>query len=304
VKRLSAVVIVLAISAAALTAGGVAAPSQRTGAPIDTAKEKLPTLPAEVRRRGEWIVGVKCDTPPFGYTDRRGRYAGYDVAIARWFARFAFGSARRVRFECVTTATHVPALASRRVDIVAGVTWFPMRAQQIDFSTPYYAEEGRLLVRKGTTLTLRQLPGKTVTTTGGSIYDTWLQTCFRQTTRLTFQGTAPPLLAVKDGRADAFMYDESFLLEYVQRDPEVRLTRELFARAPWGIGIRTGERAMRRWVNSRLELLRQRNRFARILRAHTSPSFFTTLRSNVPTPRRRLRYPRATSAEEMLPCPR
>jgi polar amino acid transport system substrate-binding protein len=307
-KRLFAVVIAVASAAAAFAAWGVAAPSepslQGPAGVAPDARRRLPALPAEVRQRRRWRIGVKCDTPPFGYTDANGRNAGLDVEIARWFARFAFGNARRVTFECVTTASRIPALEARRVDlIIATITWFPSRAQQIDFSTPYYAETGRLLVRRGTSLTLRQLAGKTITTTGGSIYDSWLQTCFRQTTRLTFQGTANPLLALKDGRADAFMYDAGFLLEYVQRDPDVRLTREVFARAPWGIGIRKGERAMRNWVNSRLNLLRQRDQFRKMLRQHTTPSLFRILRGNVPTPSKTLRYPRATTQEEMLPCP-
>src|SRR5918996_1909801 len=56
----------------------------------------LPRLPAEVRNRQRWIIGVKCDTPPFGYINVQGKNAGFDVEIARWFARFAFGKANRV----------------------------------------------------------------------------------------------------------------------------------------------------------------------------------------------------------------
>ena len=42
-------------------------------------------------RAGRWNIGVKCDVPPFGYIDVRGNNAGFDVEVAKWFSRYAFG---------------------------------------------------------------------------------------------------------------------------------------------------------------------------------------------------------------------
>ena len=66
-----------------------AAPAKRT-APA-AAAATLPKLPANIKARGRWNIGVKCDVPPFGYTDVRGNNAGFDVEVARQFARYAFG---------------------------------------------------------------------------------------------------------------------------------------------------------------------------------------------------------------------
>ena len=57
------------------------------------AKATLPPLPASVKSRNRFIVGVKCDVPPFGYIDVQGRNAGFDVEVGRWLARYAFGRA-------------------------------------------------------------------------------------------------------------------------------------------------------------------------------------------------------------------
>ena len=62
-------------------------------------KKKLPPLPAAVRNRKEWIIGIKCDVPPFGYINVRGENAGFDVEIAKWFSRYAFGRADRVNYD-------------------------------------------------------------------------------------------------------------------------------------------------------------------------------------------------------------
>ena len=121
------------------------------GTEATAAKPKLPALPAEVKSRGKWQIGVKCDTPPFGYQDTSGDNRGYDVEIARQFAQWAFGEVDRVEFTCVTTASRIPTLTSGRVDIIIStITWTAAREQQIDFSLPYYGAIGRLLVPNST----------------------------------------------------------------------------------------------------------------------------------------------------------
>jgi len=110
------------------------------------------------------------------------------------------------------------------------------------------------------------------------------------------------LLALKDGRADAFMYDSGFLSDYVLRDPDVRLMKQVFAPAPWGIGIRKGEGAMKRWVDSRLRILQRRDQFIKIMRANAAPALYKTFAKNVPRPKKNLKYPNAKTREEMLPC--
>src|SRR5262245_2777187 len=64
---------------------------------------KFPPLPKYVQSRHRWVIGVKCDFPPFGYIDVQGNHRGYDVAVARRFATLAFGRPNRIRLTCVTT---------------------------------------------------------------------------------------------------------------------------------------------------------------------------------------------------------
>ena len=83
------------MAAASVAAWSVAAPPRRSS---HAAKPtKLPPLPTEVKQRKLWNIGVKCDSPPFGYINVQGKNSGFDVEIARWFSRYAFGKANRVR---------------------------------------------------------------------------------------------------------------------------------------------------------------------------------------------------------------
>jgi polar amino acid transport system substrate-binding protein len=297
-KRLLMVGLMTALAAGILTAWSVAAPSGGSRA----GKAKLPPLPAAIKQRGKWIVGVKCDTPPFGYIDLKGRNAGYDIEIARWFSRFSFGKANRVEFQCVTTASRIPALTTGKIDlIIATMTYRHARALVVDFSTPYYVATGRLLVPNGSSLRISNMAGKTITTTGGSIYDIWVGKCFKDTKTLLFQSPSLALQALKDGRADAEMFDDSFVLGVATSDPDVRLTPDRFLKLPWGIGIFKGNKAMKKWVDSRLAILKKKNQFLKILRGNVNPKLFDAFKNNVPGPKRTLKYP--ATEEQELPCP-
>ena len=102
-KRILLVTVGVAIVAVVAATLGFAKPAATTGAARDEAT-KLPPLPANIKSRNRFIIGVKCDVPPFGYIDVQGKNAGFDVEIGRWFARYAFGRAQRVTFVCAPTA--------------------------------------------------------------------------------------------------------------------------------------------------------------------------------------------------------
>src|SRR5580765_6561753 len=108
----------------------------------------LPPLPADIKSRNRFIIGVKCDVPPFGYIDVQGKNAGFDVEIGRWFARYAFGRSQRVTFVCAPTAQREPLITNGRVDLVISTfTYTADRDTRIDFSRAYWKGTGRLLVK-------------------------------------------------------------------------------------------------------------------------------------------------------------
>jgi polar amino acid transport system substrate-binding protein len=293
-RKLIGVAVAAAVVAAAFTAWAVAAPTgDASKAAAAAAAPKLPPLPADVKSRKRWVIGVKCDFPPFGYIDVRGQNGGYEVDIARRFAELAFGKKNRVNLVCTTTASRIPTLESERVDIIAStLTWTAARAQQIDFSVPHYAATGRLLVPNNSSIdSLASLSGKTVVTTRGSIYATWVRNCFKSSNLLEVDGTAAAVLAVKNGQADTFMFDDAFVLGVATQDRDLKLTSQRFLAIPWGIGIRKGDTAMKRWVDAALKLMQRNDEFAGILRANTPKRYVNSFLVNVPRPKSNIQYP-------------
>jgi polar amino acid transport system substrate-binding protein len=304
VRRLALTLAVVGVAAAgAFTTWGSAAPSGRSPASATAKLPKLPALPSDVSSRKRWVIGVKCDFSPFGYIDATGDHAGYDVEVARRFATLAFGRPNRISLVCVNTASRIPTLMSGRVDaIVSTLTWTPSRADQIDFSIPYYSATGRLLVPNDSRIAkLSDIAGKTVVTTRGALYATWMRNCFKSTKLLEVDGTADAVLAVKQGRADAFMFDDALLLGVATQDPTLKLTSDKFLNVPWGIGVRKGDTATLRWVNAAIQRMRAKDEFATILR-HNAPKRFTdSFLDNVPRPGNSFAYPVGTDPTTVCP---
>ena len=255
--------------------------------------------------RQRFNVGVKCDSVPFGYTDARGKNAGFDVEIAKWFARFAFGRAQRVSFFCAPTPVREPLLTTNRVDLVISTfTYTTDRDTRIDFSRAYYKATGRLLVKNDSSIqTLNNIRGKRVSTTTGSIYDRWMKRCFPETEVLVTDTPTNALLAFNQGRADAMMFDDTLLAGQAAADRTAKLTDDTFLELPYGIGIKQGNTALKRWVDSRLELMRKKDTFLKILRDNVAPRFVAGFSKNILRPNNTFGYaaPGSPSADTVCP---
>ena len=296
-KRLAGVIVALAVTAGIVAAWGFAAPTKGVGPNYATGasakKPKFPALPPQVKERHRWVIGVKCDFPPFGFIDVQGNNNGYDVQVARRFATLAFGRPNRISLVCVTTPSRIPTLMSSRVDvIISTLTWTSARAQVINFSVPYYSATGRLLVPNNSSInSVHDLAGKTIVTTRGALYATWVRNCFKSSKLLEVDGTAAAVLAVKEGRADTFMFDDAFVLGVATQDPSLKLTGDRFLNVPWGIGIRKDDTATTRWVNAAIRFMQSKDEFATILKANAPKRYWGSFLTNVPRPGTKFAYP-------------
>jgi polar amino acid transport system substrate-binding protein len=296
-------VAVIAVIAASL---GSAQQSATTGSSRAEAKAPaLPKLPADIANRKRLIVGVKCDTPPFGYIDVRGKNAGVDVEIAKWFARYAFGREQRLTFVCAPTAAREPLLTNGRVDLVISTfTYTADRDQRIDFSRPYYNATGRLLVKNDSPIrSLPDIRGRRVATTSGSVYDRWMKRCFTSTEVVVVDSVTNAVLAFNQGRADAVMFDDTSLALIAATNPSAKLTDDLFQEGPYGIGIKQGNVQLKRWVDARLNLMKRKDLFMPIIRNNIAPRFVQAFSRNVLRPNNDFAYRAANLPSLDTVCP-
>jgi polar amino acid transport system substrate-binding protein len=305
-RRLLLAIGAVALAGAVTAAFAVAAPwggARADRAHRAEAATKLPPLPADVAQRKRWKIGVKCDFPPFGYINRQNKNAGYDVDVARRFAELAFGKRTRLSLTCVTTPSRIPALQRKDVDIIIStLTWTSAREDIIDYSYPYYNATGRLLVPNNSSIRrLTDLRGKRIATTRGSIYDRYIGNCFGTATKVLSDSPVAALENVRSGRADVFMFDDTFLLGIAANDANLKLTQNKFLNVPYGIGIRKNEPDMKRWVDAAIRQMKRKDEFWKILRMNSPRQFWKFFLTNVPRPKTKEAYPRGRTPEAECP---
>lgn len=237
--------LLIAVLAAGLPAPGAAAP----GGPLDA-----------IKRRGALIVGVKADFPPFGYIDERGQHVGFDVDLAHEVAAVLLGDSTKVKLKTVTSANRIPMLRSKEVDVVmASMTITQERKQSIDFSVPYFCSGHLILVRATNAYinTFADLNGRKVSTVRGATGDkvTWILA--PRAERMTFEQNSEGVLALKDGRTDAFVQDDVLLLGFAKQDPSLKVVGwPPQMPGPYGVGVRKGDKDLLGTLNVALARIR------------------------------------------------
>ncbi|MFI4987099.1 MAG: transporter substrate-binding domain-containing protein [Alphaproteobacteria bacterium] len=218
------------------------------------------TTPEIVKSRGKLLVGVKYDTPPFGFVDKDGQVAGFDVDILREVAG-VLGVG--IDFVKVTSQTRIPLLVSGNVDLVAAsMTHTREREKAIDFSITYYTGAQALLVPEGSKITgLADLAEKTVAVQQGTTLERNLAQLAPKATVLPFRDYTSAWLAVRQGRADALTGSYDIMRGFIataqgdkaQADKGFKIVGPRFSVEPFGIGVRRGDADMRNVVNAVLQ---------------------------------------------------
>ena len=227
----------------------------------------------DIRARGVLRVGIKTDAPPFGSLDGAGRHVGFEVELARLFARVLFDDDRRVQLTRVTTATRFPLLQAGRVDLViATVTATPERRGLGELSDPYFMSGSLVLVPRASPATgLVDLAERRVAVVRGSVQEQDVAELQPRARLRAVDSVAAAVLAVKRGEADALVYDDVVVLELAQRDRDVIAIGHPLRPRPYVVAARKWDTGLIRWVNGWLAKIRRDGSYAEMWRRHFAP---------------------------------
>ncbi|MFT8637154.1 MAG: transporter substrate-binding domain-containing protein [Pseudoclavibacter sp.] len=298
--RLAAVAGIVLLLLTGCASGGATAASSSKAVPTLSAK-----LPASVKSNGYLTAGVNCNYPPAGSVDLDGKHVGYEIDWVKRLAELAFGSASKVKFQCVTDANRIPFLTSGKVDFVlASLAWSAERAQQIDFTDPIWKSNMRLLVPKDSKVsTYKDLAGKTVITTQGTSYVNWLQKCHPDATLNLVPSQVDGTTALKQGRGDALAYIDVYLYNFTTTNKQYKVVAPIAASATQGIGVAKGNQEMLDWLNAAIAQMRHDDYFYKTFaKTITDKSFVEKYRPIVPGPKQKVEYPNANGVAGLAPC--
>jgi putative glutamine transport system substrate-binding protein len=229
---------------------------------------------ARIQQRGQLIVGVKYDTPPFGSLNPvSNQVEGFDADLARALARALFGDETKVRFDEAVSRNRIPFLQEDKVDIILStMTITDERRQEIDFSDTYYIAGQSILVRKGSPIqNVNDLNGRTVASAQGSTSEVNVRERAPTATLLLFPAYAESLAALKDGRADAVSTDDTILMGMILKDQDLQMVGGLFTQEPYGAGLKKGRPEFLAFVNRVFDELKTNGGWTDLYKKHIAP---------------------------------
>nr|WP_293368807.1 transporter substrate-binding domain-containing protein [Nevskia sp.] len=207
----------------------------------------------QILKRGELRVGLEAGYLPFEMRDKRGEIIGFDVDLAKLMARYM---GVKVSFVNTQWDGIIPALLTDKFDILmSGMTITPERNLQVNFAEPYIIIGQTILLNakhRDTVKTVKELndPKYTVATKLGTTGEIAARRYLGKVKLKTFETEADAALEVRNGRADAFVYDLPFNVVYgaQYKDALVHL-KEPFTREPLGWAIRKGDPDFLNWLD-------------------------------------------------------
>lgn len=212
-----------------------------------------------IKQRGELIVGVFGDKPPFGYVDANGANMGFDIVIARQIAKDLLGDENKIKFVLVEAANRVEFLRANKVDIImANFTKTPQREEVVDFAKPYMKVSLGVASKDGAIADIAQLEGKTLIVNKGTTADFYFTQNHPNIKLLKFEQNTETFAALKDGRGDALAHDNTLLFAWVKDNPEFGVgIKELGERDVIAPAVKKGNTELLEWLNSEIDTLVQ-----------------------------------------------
>lgn len=215
---------IVAASAALIMAASVAAcgpsaatPSDEGSTGSDSSSSSSATARTldEIKKSGKLKVAVFSDKAPFGYVDKDGKNAGYDVYFAE---RLGKDLGVDVEYTSVDAAARVDVLTSNKVDItLANFTVTDERKEKVDFAKPYMKVALGVVSPENAEITdVDQLKGKTLIVTKGTTAETFFEKNYPDIKLQKYDQYADAYNALLDGRGDAFSTDNTEVLAWAK----------------------------------------------------------------------------------------
>ncbi len=226
---------------------------------------------AAIAERGRLIVGVDQNTNLFGERNpSTGQLEGFDIDVAREFARAIFGDPDRIDLRVVEAKQRESALQSGEVDLVVRTYSITCeRKNFVEFSTTYFTAHQKILVVKGSGIdSAAALSDKRVCAATGTTSLTALLALDSKPTVIAVTSWTDCLVMLQQGQVDAISTDDSVLAGLMEQDPKnLEIVGDSIGDEPYGVGINKEHKDLVRFVNGVLDQMRVDGTWKRLYEA-------------------------------------
>ncbi len=254
-KKLTAMVLTGALSAALLLSGCGSQPTS-----TDSASTGTDTSLTDIQANGKFVVGLDASFAPMGYTDESGEIVGFDIDLARAVAE---KMGVDVEFKPIDWDAKSMELSSKKIDVIwNGFSISEERKQEVLFSDPYLTTEQVLIVKAGSPIkTKADLAGKKIALQDGSTSETALKAdaatyeSIGDSNISRFKENTEVIMELESGRVDAAIIDEVFVSYYLAKEnmtDKFTVLEETFGGEDYGVGARKTDDAFVAALNKAL----------------------------------------------------
>jgi polar amino acid transport system substrate-binding protein len=222
----------------------------------------------QVLDRGRLVVGTGSTNPPWHYEDADGQLVGFDIEMAKLLARGLFELtdeqlanreewSQRLEFVIEASDARIPNLVSDKIDIVCQfMTVTALRAQQVEFTIPYYREAVTLLFRADSPYTgTADITGQgaTIAILENPTAVSMVQNGVADAEVSTFDSVANSVLALDSGRVDATAIDLSTAQYLTTQSPDTyKIGIDSWQPQTYAFAVKPGDQRWLNWVNTAL----------------------------------------------------
>ena len=179
----------------------------------------------DILARGKLIVGTGVGNPPWHFRDEKGDMAGFDVDVAKIVAKGLFGDDTKIEYVNQASDARIPNIVTDKVDITCQfMTVTAERAQQVNFTIPYYREGVGLMMMAGGKYKSRDEmkaagTGVTVSVLQNVYAEEMVHYALPEAKVDQYESVDLMYQALNSGRADAAATDMSSLQWFMKQNP-------------------------------------------------------------------------------------
>ncbi|RMR01909.1 Glutamine ABC transporter, periplasmic glutamine-binding protein [Pseudomonas syringae pv. helianthi] len=195
---------------------------------------------SDVMSKKTLSCGVYADVPPFSAPDPKTReLVGMDVDLCRALAKHM---GVELELKPLSVEARIPEVKMGRVDVIfANLAYTRSRADQIQFSDPYYIAKETLVVRAANADQPKTFfKGKRISSTKGSTSEQSIR--LADATPVTFQDTGSAYMALQQNKVVGLVTNTMTAIKLVGQAKasgvELAIAKEPMALEPIGAGMR------------------------------------------------------------------
>ena len=213
-------------------------------------------------------VGMELAYPPFETITDNGTPKGVSVDLATELGKHL---GLKVEIKNMEWSGLIPSLRTNKIDIIlSSMSITDERKKVVDFSVPYAKSSLALFLNKNSKINGKEnldIAGNKIIVKKGTIGHIYADNNIKNADIIVLDNISSCKMEVVQGKADAFIYDQLSVINFVKESPEKTRANlaPLIDSSPWGIALKKGNDKLKNSINAFLTEFKKKKGFEPII---------------------------------------